>query len=161
MQKLFQKTFEVSDQEVVSLFNNQIIPFLNNHIGKLAEFTVKVIKDDKPEYWQHKYLNGVLIPIIARESYSNDIFACSMELKKRFLIINCDSYDEIPPKHKENRTMYLFNQDEEIIGYIPSRANLNFEDMQKFIIQVEGLMMDLQASLNKDDMEIRRRACIN
>lgn len=153
MKRIYQKIFISPDLDSVD-----IAKFLHNHIGETAEVTVKVIRDDKPEYWQHKYLNGCVIPALAEESFSGDVFLCTLEMKKRFLKIDCCGYEEVPEKHRDERTMFIFDSQENLVGYIPSRANIDPDEMKRFILDVEGLLFETQASLNKNAYEIRKKA---
>jgi hypothetical protein len=153
MKRIYQKIFICNDLDHADLHF-----FLNKWTGKTAEPTVKVIRDDKPEYWQHKYLNGCVIPALAEESFSGDVFLCTLEMKKRFLKIDCCGYEEVPEKHRDERTMFIFDSQENLVGYIPSRANIDPDEMKRFILDVEGLLFETQASLNKNAYEIRKKA---
>lgn len=155
MKRVYQKIFTSPDFDSVD-----VAKFLPNFLGELAEVTIKIIKKDKPEYWQHKYLNGCVIPALAEESFSGDVFLCTLEMKKRFLKIDCCGYEEVPEKHRDSRTMFIFNQNEELIGYIPSRANIDPDMMKTFIRDVESLLFETQASLSNEAYEYRKKAGI-
>ena len=138
----------------------QLDSFLLANEGKEGELKLKIINTDKVMYWRHKYYRSILLPYIAQESFSGDDFQAHIELKKMFLFVPVHEYREIPERYKNERTMFLFEASGSLNGLVPSTGDLSDEEMKKYILQVEGIMLELQISLTEQEMITRNKAII-
>lgn len=138
----------------------QLDGFLKANEGKEGELKLKIVNTDKVMYWRHKYYRSILLPYIAQESFSGDDFQAHIELKKMFLFVPVQEYAEIPGRYKTDRTNFLFNAESKLCGFLPSTGDLTDEEMKKYILQVEGIMLELQISLTEQEMITRNKAIV-
>jgi hypothetical protein len=152
------------------LFAKKMKSFLKSAEGHDVSVTYEVV--DTPEYWQHKYFHGYLLRDIAEAQGEVDLWYLKhMVLKSKFLFHIVGAHDEIPSRYKKNcRIITNIVPDETngeheiIVGFIPSLADLTYDDMRDFIIKCEFLLFeDLQGHLgcgsNKQEaLDFRRRA---
>ena len=141
--------------------------FKDANPDKMGEVTYS-ITENSIAYHQHKWYRGFLLPPIAEESYNNLLFKAHFELKKMFLFRDVTAWEEIPKKVQGRCypvVRSIVNTDtgeilEDVLcGYLPSMADLNYEEMKKFILNVE-LFMDeyLQVGWKKADDFYRDQA---
>ena len=138
----------------------QLDSFLLANEGKEGELKLKIVNTDKVMYWRHKYYRSVLLPYIAQESFSGDDFQAHIEIKKMFLFVPVFEYRDIPERYKNEKTMFLFEASGSLKGLIPSTGDLTDEEMKKYILQVEGIMLELQISLTEHEMITRKKAIV-
>jgi hypothetical protein len=130
--------------------------FIRLNEGKSGEIKLKIVSDKNVKHHRHRYYRGAVLPLIAEESFSGDLFEAHIYLKKRFLFIRAESLSEIPERHKNSASIFIFDG-EALRGVIPSCGNLTDDEMRQYVIQVEGLMFDLQASLTADQINLRKK----
>ena len=138
----------------------QLDTFLLANEGKEGELKLKIVNTDKVMYWRHKYYRSVLLPYIAVESYDSDNFKAHIELKKMFLFVPVQEYSEIPERYRTDRTNFLFNAESKLCGFLPSTGDLTDEEMKQYILQVEGIMLELQISLTEQEIITRSKAIV-
>lgn len=98
-----------------------------------------------PEYWQHKYLNGFVIPQIASAQGEADEEYVVESLKEKFLKKTYESLRDIPARQRSRCRIMIIEKvaiDGELRAekyYIPSRATLPFEEMKNFILRCEAV----------------------
>lgn len=138
----------------------QLDRFLLANEGKEGELKLKIINTDKVMYWRHKYYRSILLPYIAQESFSGDDFQAHIELKKMFLFTPVNEYSGIPERFRTDRTNFIFDNDNNLKGFLPSTGDLTDEEMKKYILQVEGIMLELQISLTEHEMITRNKAIV-
>lgn len=138
----------------------QLDRFLLANEGKEGELKLKIVNTDKVMYWRHKYYRSILLPYIAQESYDGHKFKAHMEMKKKFLYMPCSEYAEIPERHLTDKTNFLFDYKDQLKAYLPSTGNLTDEEMKKYILQVEGIVLELQISLTDSEMITRNKAVV-
>ncbi len=138
----------------------QLDSFLLANEGKEGELKLKIVNTDKVAYWRHKYYRSVLLPYIAVESYDSDNFKAHIELKKMFLFVPVFEYRDIPERYKNEKTMFLFEASGSLKGLIPSTGDLTDEEMKQYILQVEGIMLELQISLTEHEIITRNKAIV-
>lgn len=138
----------------------QLDTFLLANEGKEGELKLKIVNTDKVEYWRHKYYRSILLPYIAQESFSGDDFQAHIEMKKMFLFVPVFEYRDIPERYKNEKTMFLFEASGSLKGLIPSTGDLTDEEMKQYILQVEGIMLELQISLTEQEIITRNKAIV-
>ena len=138
-------------------FTPAVENFIRLNEGRDGDVTFKLVNQRDVKYWRHKYYRSALLPSIAAESFSGDNFEAHLYLKKRFLFIPAGSVSEIPDKHKNSRSMFVFDGDV-LRGVIPSCGDISDDDMRAFVIKVEAVLFDTQASLTAGQMELRKKA---
>jgi len=138
----------------------QLDSFLLANEGKEGELKLKIVNTDKVMYWRHKYYRSILLPYIAQESFSGDDFQAHIEMKQKFLFVPVFEYRDIPERHKNEKTMFLFEASGSLKGLIPSTGDLTDEEMKQYILQVEGIMLDLQISLTEQEIITRSKAIV-
>ena len=136
----------------------QLDSFLLANEGKEGELKLKIVNTDKVMYWRHKYYRSILLPYIAQESFSGDDFQAHIELKKMFLFVPVQKYAEVPERYRNDKTNFMFSAENKLCGFLPSTGDLTDEEMRQYILQVEGIMLDLQISLTEQEMITRNKA---
>ena len=138
----------------------QLDAFLLANEGKEGELKLKIVNTDKVAYWRHKYYRSILLPYIAQESFSGDDFQAHIEMKQKFLFVPVFEYRDIPERYKNEKTMFLFEASGSLKGLIPSTGDLTDEEMKQYILQVEGIMLELQISLTEHEIITRNKAIV-
>lgn len=135
--------FEI-DQNGVMQFSNtalkRLAKFRNANILKNGEVTLEIA--DRPEYYQHKYYRGWVLPFIAESQCEQDLtYLHEFVLKREFLYFEINDLKDIPEKHRRRCRVVTkeIEGKEKVVAYIPSTAILTFEEMKKFIEQTETL----------------------
>ena len=136
--------------------------FLRSSEGHSIDITIEIA--DSPEYFQHKYYRGYLVPDVAFNSSEVDNDYIHELLKKRFLFKHVSELKEIPNKYRKRCIRYV-NQESELIGYTPSTANLTYKEMKEYILKVEMFLSKMGGHLGdncnlKDAKECRNKAGI-
>ena len=141
-------------------FENDFQDMKLDNEGTWGECVYEIV--DKAQYFQHKYYRGFVLPDItfAMGEISQDNI--HIELKKEFLFRKVDgNYESIPKKHRSRCIIVTQVADivDEIVGYIPSTANLTYNEMKEFIDKCEHrLFVDLQDTFReqREAMEYRK-----
>ena len=121
--------------------------------------------NDDPLYHQHKYYRGTLLPDIADAMGEKDLqYVHIFVLKKEFLYIDVDSFDQIPAKYRSKafvfyRELNKFNNKSvesetrvEVIGFVPSTSDLTKLEFDEFIKKCEDrLFIDLDGHTGQGD----------
>lgn len=159
---------------------NKII-IIDRNLEKLNGQMVEVIvmPSESPEYWQHKYYRGYLLPAIADAMGERDTSKVHLFLKAKYLMQSVTDVGEIP-KSKLRRGIYAANlqdvismsiplttyvtgavivsdRDGNLCGYIPSLALVTFEEMKNYIYDCEKWLTEMGGSLKNEAMEVRRK----
>jgi len=134
--------------------------FKDANPDKMGEVTYS-ITENSVAYHQHKWYRGFLLPPIAKESFDGLEFKAHLELKRKFLFRSVNEWEEIPKKYRSKCFPVLRSvldgstgefEENVICGYLPSTADLNYEEMKDFILNVEKFMAEyLQVGWKKAD----------
>ena len=99
-------------------------------------------------YFQHRYLYGYVLPQVAEAQGEKDIsFLKEFVLKEKFLFKPCESFKDIPVRHRKRlRTIFVEYREKpdddirrKLVGYIPSTTVLTFKEMRDFIKSCEDV----------------------
>jgi hypothetical protein len=124
---------------------------------------------DHPQYWQHKYFHGFVLPQICMGmGESNLDYVCEFVLKEQLLFVSIESERDIPSKHSSRCRIiserHIDSNGEvktKLLGYIPSRSVLTFKEYKDFIIKCEEIrdgLTDWMIPLEElDEMRIIRK----
>lgn len=116
---------------------------------------------DTPEYWQHKYYRGFVLPIIARAQGEKNIYYLhEFVLKEKFLKFKIEKYDDIPKRHLKKCRAIEKNG---IIYYLPSTGVLNFVEFREYILNCEAIrdgLIDWSVQDTTEMQKIRKLARI-
>lgn len=138
---------------------------------------VIVIPYETPEYWQHKYYRGYLLPAIAEALGERETSCVHLFLKAKYLLEKINNLDEIP-KAQLRRGIYIAKLDEilnmsmkltqyitgavivsdreeQLCGYIPSLALITAEKMNKFLYDCENCLTTVGGNLNVEAVKAR------
>ena len=137
-------------------YTKKIHKFKEQNEGEKINVTIE--KYETPEYFQHKYYRGYLLPDVAKAYGERDTeYVHRFELKKDFALIPVDSAEDIPQKYKSKCVVYV--QDVEIDGEIKTRvagyskscADMTYDEMKEYILKVEHrLFVDLSGHIGMD-----------
>ena len=102
---------------------------------------------DGPEYFQHKYFHGYVLPSIADAQGEKDLsYLKEYVLKQEFLFVAVNDLREIPARHRarariiQRETVDVNGEiTVRIIGYVPSTTTLTFDEMKAFIVKCEEI----------------------
>ena len=102
---------------------------------------------DGPEYFQHKYFHGYVLPSIADAQGEKDLsYLKEYVLKQEFLFVAVNDLREIPSRHRARaRIIQRETVDDngeitiKVIGYVPSTTTLTYDEMKAFIIKCEEI----------------------
>lgn len=102
---------------------------------------------DGPEYFQHRYFHGYVLPSIADAQGEKDLsYLKEYVLKQEFLFVAVNDLREIPSRHRARaRIIQRETVDDngeitvKIIGYVPSTTTLTFDEMKAFIVKCEEI----------------------
>jgi hypothetical protein len=141
--------FDIIGKQIVyhdKNYKDKIEEYKNQFDGKSGELTFVI--SDGPEYWQHKYLHGYLLPSIAEAQGEVDlVYLKEYVLKQEFLFFTVNELKEIPSRHiKRARIIERQMVDAggeiktKVVGYIPSTTTLKFDEMKEFILKCEQVM---------------------
>lgn len=176
--KNFKLTGKIQNGKIDYFENNMsnYNQFKADNEGKNVDVTIEIM--DRPEYYQHKYYRGGLLPAIAEASGEHNVHIQHILLKYDFLFRKEEIPSNIPKKyythgiytiheHRFNNVMLfkipckyikgimmvlkLYDSGlEKLIGYIPSTADLTYDEMKQYIKQCENrLFIDLNGSLSE------------
>lgn len=129
--------------------------FFENNDGKDVAISIK-LGGDSVAFWQHKFYRGFLLPCVANESYSDNEQLAHFSMKKMFLLRYCNGIADIPKEYIERAILIAAGDD--IMAYIPSTGDLSYQDMAKFILDVEGLMLEFMPGLDSEGKKARDKA---
>lgn len=140
---------------------------------------VIIVPIGSPEYFQHKYYRGYLLPAIAEAMGERDESYVHLFLKSKYLLTKCNHVDEIP-KSQLRRGIYVAQLNDllnmsvslskyitgaiivsdiegNLCGWIPSLALVTSEKMKKFIYDCENFLTEIGGSLTVEAMEARKQ----
>lgn len=146
-------------------YKSQLDEFKKRNDFKKGEVIFSIL--DGPEYWQHKYFHGYVLPSIAEGQGEKDLsYIKEYVLKQEFLFVAVNDLKDIPARHRSRaRIIQRETVDSDgaisvkIIGYVPSTTTLNFEEMKSFIVKCEEIRDGLiDWEMPKDAMEYRKLA---
>jgi hypothetical protein len=137
-------------------FREEIEKFKKKNEGKKILIQFKIA--DTPEFFQHKYYRGYLLPDITRALGEMDQeYVHRYILKKQFLFKEMKELNKIsmiPQKYRAKCVMYTAkvkkdNKEFDVVyGYSPSIADLTFREFYDYIIQCEHLFfIDLNSHI--------------
>lgn len=147
-------------------FKKQIDRFKRANEGK--EIEIVFLPAFSAEYHQHKYYRGRILKSIAHFWGEQNEEAVHFKIKKMFLLkkITHDELNEVEPRHLNSKTVFFKESilDEEtgeiedkITSYIPSTANLEYEEFDDFIKKCEEfLIVELNGHIMGDQDEIAK-----
>jgi len=149
---------------------NKLSKFKDDNNFKDVDISFEII--DRPQYWQHKYFHGFVLPQIAMGmGESNLDYLCEMVLKQQLLFVPIESERDIPKRHigkcrTVSKVQYLDGEEIIItIGYVPSRSTLTFKEYKEFILKCEEIrdgLSDWMIPLEElDEMGIIREKAMN
>jgi hypothetical protein len=148
------------------------------------DFIMIIEVTSKPEYFLHKYYRGELLPELQKSIGDNNEFVTHINCKRDFLKIDCCDLEEMPKKYLSSVSrftiaeienpysienllsglsgstilIYTDNYFEEVIGYIPSLADLTHKEFQKYINKVENrFTQDCQGAFTQEQLELKQR----
>ena len=177
--KVFKLNGKIENSKIEYYENNMASykKFKADNEGKHVDIIIEIM--EKPEYFQHKYYRGGLLPAIAEASGEHNIFLSHVLLKFEYLYNEIGSIDEIPKKYMSSGIFFINEMDIEsaenmvnipcqyiqgviiihgskgaisriIKGYIPSTADLTYEEMKQYIKSCENrLFIDLKGELSE------------
>ena len=140
---------------------------------------VIVIPYETPEYWQHKYYRGYLLPAIAEAVGERETSCVHLFLKAKYLLEKINNIEEIP-KAQLRRGIYIAKLDEilnmsmkltqyitgavivsdreeQLCGYIPSLALITPEKINEFLYNCEKTLVHVGGSLDKEGTNARQK----
>ncbi len=153
-------------------FKQQIDKFKDEN--KLEIITITFENANSPEHFLYKFYWGYLLPDLAFAMGEKNIHKVHVMAKKRFLLINVDSYEEIPKKYfskgvyvidfidmenldnieshiKYIKGLILIKKDGALFAYIPSNATITHKEMKEYTENVEfWLYNDLDGRLGEE-----------
>lgn len=110
--------------------------FLQDHDSN--DVDISLIIPDGVRYWQHKYYRGYVLPFIAEGQGEKDLeYLHEFILKQQFLFFPVTDFREIPGRHAKG--VRIIMQGNDVIGYVPSMAVLNFFEGKEFILKCEEI----------------------
>ena len=116
--------------------------------------------NDDPLYHQHKFYRGELLPSIADAIGEKDLqYVHIFVLKKEFLYIDVDSFDQIPKKYRSKAFVFyqeLENKRVDVVGFVPSTSDLTKEEFDDFIKKCDDrLFVDLDGHVGMGDKNFK------
>jgi len=156
-------TLRYSDKEAKEKF----VAFMEKHNLKKFEVVFTIV--DTPEYFQHKYFHGYILPVIAEGQGEKDlVYLKEYVLKQEYLFTPVNDLREIPSRHRSRaRIIQREHVDEHgevtvnIIGYVPSTTTLTFDEMKAFILWCEEIRDGLIDWQMPEEAIRYRRAAMN
>ena len=145
------------DHTITDEQRSKIILFLSKNADKRVSATFEAI--DGAMWHQHKYYRGVLLPSII-DSWGDR--SAHSYLKKRFLLKDIYSLEDIPTKHKRNVMIFVDNEGAPI-AYIPSTGSLTQDEFRAYILNCEDflyidVMGCIEPEFNNDIKRMREDA---
>ena len=146
-------------------YKSQLDEFKKLNDFKKGEVIFSIL--DGPEYWQHKYFHGYVLPSIADAQGEKDLsYLKEYVLKQEFLFTPVDHPKDIPSRHRSRARIIqreLVDESGEvtikIIGYVPSTTTLTYDEMKTFIVKCESIRDNLiDWEMPKEAMEYRKLA---
>jgi hypothetical protein len=141
-QFVFEKNYEKK-------WADEISKLTEKNLGKKVEITIEV--RNRVEYYIYKYYWGYLIPDIANAYGDNrHYYIHEMMLKKRFLFRKENDFEMIPKKHR-SKCKFIFDKDENLLGYIPSMSTITNDEAKEYIKQCEQfLFIECEGHVGQD-----------
>lgn len=126
----------INENRIVYLdsYNEKINDFKLANEGHKVAVTIEIA--DSPEYYQHKYYRGYLLPDVTfNESEVDADYVHDFILKPMFLKRKVNDHREIPKKYWGHCRVLM--QWTDVVGYIPSTGKLTYREMREYIENVE------------------------
>jgi len=164
--------FRVIDGEMFfnkSDYQKRMKMFLEVFEGEEGSLNIEIFAGVK--YYRHKYYRSILLPAIAREMGQGTDYVHHMMLKPRFLLEKAGSFEEIP-KRFLSKSRFAYNNKfdsgtgelvydeqgnpvQEIVGYVPSMADISDRRAKQYLQDVEAFFYsEMNGHFDKELNEI-------